>query len=95
MHYTVYVIYFSLSVNLIHKSNQAAALEVTLDLQSAALLANDAEIIGGDGILLVSMGFSSLFGKMSQCASDKSIAIIPFCTICWSALRLSCSAVCT
>lgn len=84
---------FSLYANQIHKSCQAAALEVMLDHQSYTLLASGTEIIAGNGILSVSMGFGSLFGKMSQCASDKSTAIITFCTICRSAPRLSCSAV--
>lgn len=51
------MIYCSLYANQIHKSCQAAALEVILDHQSYTLLANDTEIIGGNGILSVSMGF--------------------------------------
>lgn len=92
MQSTVYEIYLSLcGKKKMHKSNQAALWR---SHRTSSHL-HDLEIIGGNGILSVSMGFSCLFGrkKKSQCASDKSTAIIPFCTICRPALRLSCGAV--
>lgn len=92
---------FSLFSNQMHKSNEAAALVVTPLLRPLLTLTLKwhAEIMKREKYkskvfpyrwdLLVSLG------KMSQCASDESAAITRLCTICRSALKLYCSAVCT
>lgn len=68
---SVSALFFSLSANQEQKSNQAAALDVTQDLQSPTPLASDTQrLYEVDGILSVSMGFSCLFWwKMSPVCS--------------------------